>query len=210
MHALNHMEAFYKPVFKERWPSIRISLLTTSKYCALLNNYNSENEKVEKYLTDLGTYNAMEKAILARTKYLEKENQQTVIEQSSVPLESLIDFPKRPHAEDENDDLDDDQFDDDEDVKEDIQPVVGKNTSLHDFIPTKRVYTDKELLQQHIARAATFDDTLLEVPVKVIQEQVPELPEDLKFFVYPKGDISNFPNPKMKHGNLLGQYDNVL
>lgn len=200
------MEAFYKPVFKERWPSIRISLLTTSKYCALLNNYNSENEKVEKYLTDLGTYNAMEKAIPARAKYLEKENQQTVIEQSSLPLESLIDFPKRPsHTEvDENDDLDDDHFDDDEEVKEKIQPVVGKNTSLHDFIPTKRVYTDKELLQQHIARTATFDDSLLEVPVKVIQEQVPELPEDLKFFVYPKGDISNFPNPKMKHGNLLG------
>lgn len=200
------MEAFYKPVFKERWPSIRISLLTTSKYCALLNNYNSENEKVEKYLTDLGTYNAMEKAILARAKYLEKENQQTVIEQSSLPLESLIDFPKRPsHTEvDENDDLDDDHFDDDEEVKEKIQPVVGKNTSLHDFIPTKRVYTDKELLQQHIARTATFDDSLLEVPVKVIQEQVPEIPEDLKFFVYPKGDISNFPNPKMKHGNLLG------
>lgn len=197
------MEAFYKPVFKERWPSIRISLLTTSKYCALLNNYNSENEKVEKYLTDLGTYNAMEKAKLARTKYLEKENQQTVTEQSSLPLESLIDFPKRPsHSEvDENDDVNDD----DEDEKEEIQPVVGKNTSLYDFIPTKRVYTDKELLQQHIARVATFDDSLLEVPVKVIQEQVPELPEDLKFFVYPKGDISKFPNPKMKHGNLLGQ-----
>lgn len=197
------MEAFYKPVFKERWPSIRISLLTTSKYCALLNNYNSENEKVEKYLTDLGTYNAMEKSKLARAKYLEKENQQTVTEQSSLPLESLIDFPKRlPHSEvDENDDVNDD----DEDVKEEIQPVMGKNTSLYDFIPTKRVYTDKELLQQHIARVATFDDSLLEVPVKVIQEQVPELPEDLKFFVYPKGDISRFPNPKMKHGNLLGQ-----
>lgn len=197
------MEAFYKPVFKERWPSIRISLLTTSKYCALLNNYNSENEKVEKYLTDLGTYNVMEKAKLARAKYLEKENQQIVTEQSSLPLESLIDFPKRlPHSEvDENDDVNDD----DEDVKEEIQPVVGKNTSLYDFIPTKRVYTDKELLQQHIARVATFDDSLLEVPVKVIQEQVPELPEDLKFFVFPKGDISKFPNPKMKHGNLLGQ-----
>lgn len=197
------MEAFYKPVFKERWPSIRISLLTTSKYCALLNNYNSENEKVEKYLTDLGTYNAMEKPKLARAKYLEKENQQIVTEQSSLPIESLIDFPKRPsHSEvDENDDVNDD----DEDVKEEIQPVVGKNTSLYDFIPTKRVYTDKELLQQHIARVATFDDSLLEVPVKVIQEQVPELPEDLKFFVYPKGDISKFPNPKMKHGNLLGQ-----
>lgn len=197
------MEAFYKPVFKERWPSIRISLLTTSKYCALLNNFNSENEKVEKYLTDLGTYNAMEKAKLARAKYLEKENQQIVTEQSSLPIESLIDFPKRPsHSEvDENDDVNDD----DEDVKEEIQPVVGKNTSLYDFIPTKRVYTDKELLQQHIARVATFDDSLLEVPVKVIQEQVPELPEDLKFFVYPKGDISKFPNPKMKHGNLLGQ-----
>lgn len=197
------MEAFYKPVFKERWPSIRISLLTTSKYCALLNNYNSENEKVEKYLTDLGTYNAMEKPKLARAKYLEKENQQIVTEQSSLPIESLIDFPKRPsHSEvDENDDVNDD----DEDVKEEIQPVVGKNTSLYDFIPTKRVYTDKELLQQHIARVATFDDSLLEVPVKVIQEQVPDLPEDLKFFVYPKGDISKFPNPKMKHGNLLGQ-----
>lgn len=68
------MEVFYKFVFKERWLLIRILLLIILKYCVLLNNYNSENEKVEKYLIDLGIYNVMEKVKLVRVKYLEKEN----------------------------------------------------------------------------------------------------------------------------------------
>lgn len=74
MYVLNYMEVFYKFVFKEWWLLIRIFLLIILKYCVLLNNYNSENEKVEKYLIDLGIYNAMEKVKLVRVKYLEKEN----------------------------------------------------------------------------------------------------------------------------------------
>lgn len=74
MYVLNYMEVFYKFVFKERWLLIRILLLIILKYCVLLNNYNSENEKVEKYLIDLGIYNVMEKVKLVRVKYLEKEN----------------------------------------------------------------------------------------------------------------------------------------
>lgn len=74
MYVLNYMEVFYKFVFKERWLLIRIFLLIILKYCVLLNNYNSENEKVEKYLIDLGIYNVMEKVKLVWVKYLEKEN----------------------------------------------------------------------------------------------------------------------------------------
>lgn len=74
MYVLNYMEVFYKFVFKEWWLLIRIFLLIILKYCVLLNNYNSENEKVEKYLIDLGIYNVMEKVKLVWVKYLEKEN----------------------------------------------------------------------------------------------------------------------------------------
>nr|XP_022294149.1 5-methylcytosine rRNA methyltransferase NSUN4-like isoform X1 [Crassostrea virginica] len=208
VHALNHMETFYKPVFKNLWPSIRISLLTTSKYCALLNNYNSESDKVENYLKDFGAYNAMEEAASARKKYLEKENKQILIENSSLPLDSFLDFPKRPQKkEDENDEYNNESFDEtEEEAVDKIEPVVGKNTSLHDFIPTKKVFSEKELLQQQIVSTSTFSDSTVDVPIKVIQEQVPELPNSMKFFVYPKGDVSNFPNPKMKHGDLLGYY----
>ena len=205
------METFYKPVFKNLWPSIRISLLTTSKYCALLNNYNSESDKVENYLKDFGAYNAMEEAASARKKYLEKENKQILIENSSLPLDSFLDFPKRPQKkEDKNDEYNNESFDETEEKAVDkIEPVVGKNTSLHDFIPTKRVFTEKELLQQQIVSTSTFSDSTVDVPIKVIQEQVPELPNSMKFFVYPKGDVSYFPNPKMKHGDLLGQSKNL-
>ena len=204
------METFYKPVFKNLWPSIRISLLTTSKYCALLNNYNSESDKVENYLKDFGAYNAMEEAASARKKYLEKENKQILIENSSLPLDSFLDFPKRPQKKDENDEYNNESFDEtEEEAVEKIEPVVGKNTSLHDFIPTKKVFSEKELLQQQIVSTSTFSDSMVDVPIKVIQEQVPELPNSMKFFVYPKGDVSNFPNPKMKHGDLLGQSKNL-
>jgi hypothetical protein len=202
-HALNHMEAFYKPVYKDHWPSIRISLLTTSKYCALLNNYHSERDKVRNFLTGLGTYDAMTDAVMSRTNFLQKEKQQEIVEDSSLPLEKFLDFPVRPLMKGVAEDGEKEYGNSEE--HENIEPVVGKNTSLYDFIPTKRIYSEKELLQQEIVRTSTFDDSLYDVPVKVIQEPIPTLPEQLKFFVYEKGNVSHFPTPKMKHGNQLGQ-----
>ncbi|XP_048766543.2 5-methylcytosine rRNA methyltransferase NSUN4-like isoform X2 [Ostrea edulis] len=203
-HALNHMEAFYKPVYKDHWPSIRISLLTTSKYCALLNNYHSQRDKVENFLTGLGTYNAMADAAIAWTNHLQKEKQQEIVEDSSLPLEKFLDFPARPLMKEVAEDSVNEY--ETSEGEEKIDPVVGKNTSLYDFIPTKRIYSEKEILQQQIVTTSTFDDSLFEVPVKVIQEQVPELPDQLKFFVYEKGNVSDFPTPKLKHGNQLGYY----
>ncbi|XP_062581431.1 5-methylcytosine rRNA methyltransferase NSUN4-like [Saccostrea cucullata] len=204
-HALIHMETFYKPVFKELWPSIRISLLTSSKYCALLNNYNSQRNSVENVLKNLGAYDAMEEATVAHSEFLKKDKQQGIVENSSLPLETFLDFPERiskKELEDSKDCLSNSE----EEEEEEIESIVGKNTSLYDFIPTKRVYSEKEILHKQIADTSTFDEGLYEVPVKVIQEQTPGLPNQMKFFVFDKGDVSNFPSPKMKRGNVLGYY----
>jgi hypothetical protein len=40
--ALQHFDIFYSKFYGQLWPSIRISLLSQQKYCALLNNYDSK------------------------------------------------------------------------------------------------------------------------------------------------------------------------
>jgi hypothetical protein len=43
-------------VFARRWPSIRVALLSQSKYCALINNFASDREMIEMDLAELGAH----------------------------------------------------------------------------------------------------------------------------------------------------------
>jgi len=52
-HALRHFDEFYRDVYGKKWGSIRLALLTKSKYCAVVNNFSNIKE-TEKLLEDAG------------------------------------------------------------------------------------------------------------------------------------------------------------
>lgn len=54
--ALDHFDDFYKSIFRLRWPSARLGLLSPQKYVALLNNFGD----IEKTETQLGNLGAMD------------------------------------------------------------------------------------------------------------------------------------------------------
>ncbi|KAL1242484.1 5-methylcytosine rRNA methyltransferase nsun-4 [Trichinella spiralis] len=57
--ALEYFDMFYEPVYRKKWPSIRLALLSDPKYCAVLNNLANSNASAE-LLFDQGAFDLME------------------------------------------------------------------------------------------------------------------------------------------------------
>lgn len=49
MKALQHFDDFYKKVYGKHWPSIRVSLLSPNKYCAVVNSFGDAPETISYF-----------------------------------------------------------------------------------------------------------------------------------------------------------------
>jgi len=55
-HALAHFDQFYGKTYGREWPSLRLAMLCSPKFCALVNNF-STLEKTRAKLAKMGCYN---------------------------------------------------------------------------------------------------------------------------------------------------------
>ncbi|KAK3096778.1 hypothetical protein FSP39_003221 [Pinctada imbricata] len=149
--ALQNFDMFYKPVYGELWPSLRVSLLTSSKYCALLNTYHTEQDKIEEKLVNLGCQNGMAMLSAAfnrlKSKDLSGEGEgEGEGDKYFIKEEVNLDVvPSRPSEKM----IDDDEEEDKEENlirRAENEPIREKNTSLFDFVPADEVFTEKEKL----------------------------------------------------------------
>ena len=46
--ALDHFDDFYGNFYGNLWPSVRLAMLSTPKYCALVNNYGDSDDTIAK------------------------------------------------------------------------------------------------------------------------------------------------------------------
>lgn len=202
-HALNHFDMYYSNYYKELWPSIRISLLSQQKYCALVNHCDEGTTfKAESILSDLGAEDFIQTAVdmstdlkTAHSQSIETGRLHTEKEKLIVSDDSHRDNTQPSHRSDSI------VFSSNND------PIDEKNTSLYDFMPTNKVYTQREFLHQELARQNTFEDT--DFPVNVITEDIPRIPETLKAYCYKRGNIDLFPEPSISRRNSkLGMNQN--
>ncbi|XP_069140392.1 5-methylcytosine rRNA methyltransferase NSUN4-like [Argopecten irradians] len=195
--ALEHFDLFYKPVFGDVWPSIRISLLTTQKYCALVNNFVNTEDAIDR-LTDLGTHNILEHVseVLHGTH------------QSGVNTDNTFDF-KRDTKKCSSDDSEETDVYEDEDSEKEITEEeelltllrYEKNTSLENFVPVKKVYTERELYEQEDVQKSTYQPS--GIPVNIIHEAPVQIPKDLGVYAYEKGNTGDFPPPRSNANGKL-------
>lgn len=68
--ALEHFDDFYKSIFRSKWPSVRVALLSPHKYVAVLNNFGDIEDTVLK-LESLGAINLRNYFELTKTKMKE-------------------------------------------------------------------------------------------------------------------------------------------
>ncbi|XP_041354362.1 5-methylcytosine rRNA methyltransferase NSUN4-like [Gigantopelta aegis] len=189
--ALAHFDAFYRPVFGPLWPSIRISLLSLPKYCALVNNSATPSDSC-KQLEKLGAFNILRSAsqLPPRTSH---GNKYEYLDAYIHPDPSA---PRR--------------FSDDHHEGYSSQPDVDEpfdlnpNTNLHEFMPVEKVYSSQELQTQEIVKQSVFEPR--DIGVKVTSRKEITVPEQLMVYAFPKGNVSDFPAPKPNDCRLLGYY----
>lgn len=221
--ALDHFDMFYQPVFGKKWPSIRIALLTTQKYCALVNHF-AELETILK-LQQLGAGNvadlvrkrvdifnrSTEKTIhkgredYSKMEAIRTENTQCnkhTLENQNWHKTYNITNDKETFVNVENQK---DKFNDDHNssTRTNVErDLLSEDSDLYTFVPADKVYSEPELLLQEEIKQSTF--TLSDVPINVMPDQI-SVPADLKFFVYPKGETKDFPTPQPDKAGLLGR-----
>lgn len=194
--AQEHFDVFYKPVYGRLWPSIRISLLTTQKYCALVNNFGN-SDRAEDRLSQLGAVN-----ILTLASEALKNTEDTKVE-----LDNITDIEEGKHSNftrdgrsgvekpSSNDLKDEPDFSDNREEEALLTLLqYEKNTSLHNFVPTKTVYTQRQLNEMEEQKMSTYQPA--SVPINIIHEAPVAIPADLKVYAYERGNTSDFPSPK--------------
>ncbi|XP_063405303.1 5-methylcytosine rRNA methyltransferase NSUN4-like [Mytilus trossulus] len=200
-HALNHFDMYYSSYYKELWPSIRISLLSQQKYCALVNHCDEGTAfKAESKLSDLGAEDFIQRAVDMSTDLKAAHSQSIETDRSHTEKDNVI-----VSDDSHEDNIQPSHRSDSIVFSSNNDPIDEKNTSLYDFMPTNKVYTQREFLHQELARQNTFEDT--DFLVNVITEDIPRIPDTLKAYCYKRGNIDLFPEPSISRRNSkLGYY----
>ena len=198
--ALQHFDIFYSKFYGQLWPSIRISLLSQQKYCALLNNYDSIlARESELILQNLGAKNFT----ALSNEMTDELNRRLITEQSHTNDNEKISLKNQEFRSVDSDNVDP-LADKSVMFSDSTIPIDEKNTSLYDFVPTEKVYTDKELLKLEVIKQSTFEAH--DIPINFITENIPKIPETLKVFCFDRGNIDTFPAPNVTRGsNKLGK-----
>lgn len=210
---------FYKPFYGEKWPSIRLALLTSKKYCALVNGVAGNMGSIEDKLKTLGAFDIIDKA---SDTWIDK----TVDENGSQKLQSVnserstfttseinnSDIPNiskmRSKAQHTCTSLESEsELEEAEEVEETEEETLPsylqfeKNTSLDNFVPTRELYSDKLVQEQQTIAANTLDlNPSVHVNIDDAKNKG-KLPINLKAYSYPKGTAGVFPKPKSKNPN---------
>lgn len=212
---MQFFDTFYNQHYGKLWPSIRISLLSRQKYCALLNSYDFlEASKNESKLSNLGAFDFIEHAKKVasyrsrKRDYAKGITNQDQNERNKAQNESSH-FTENNVTNLVDSNLNSSGGSDSEDVKDSllsslVRPVDDKNTSLYDFIPADTVYSERELKDMNVIKKSTFEDR--DIPVSYVSEDFPLIPETLKAFCFERGNIDMFPDPSHKREKKLGDF----
>ncbi|XP_053396868.1 5-methylcytosine rRNA methyltransferase NSUN4-like [Mercenaria mercenaria] len=224
--ALEHFDLHYRPVYKNKWPSIRIALLTSKKTCAVMNNF-AENIKFLDEFKSNGAYDIIEKAEISQREKanvqnhdwkndFSEANEEIVTElemdhRTSKFLNNNVVELNTPHDSDKILDKEPAEVkekfnelsktvnidDDDDDDRKDLD-----RTNLYNFVPAETVYSETHMLRIEEAKRSVF--TPMDVKVDIVKPRKIVLPFDLKVIGYPSGDVTEFPDVKVDnpHGYL--------
>lgn len=93
--ALDHFDELYGSVYSDKWPSIRVALLSPHKYCAVVNNF-SDTSRITTDLESEGAINLrrimerQEVKLSNKRKYLERKRNLNKIYKLDKKLEDMM------------------------------------------------------------------------------------------------------------------------
>ncbi|KAJ8315741.1 hypothetical protein KUTeg_007891 [Tegillarca granosa] len=191
---MEHFDMFYRPVYGDLWPLLRISLLSPKKYCAVVNNFAS-NDKVVKNLSDLGAFDIIKNASKKFQQNYDKEFLSKSDNNIAILDDGFDNIDEKSILKEESPEMSDDY----------LPPIEEKNTGLYDFVPVKKTYTNKEKFQMEEIQSSVYRSSDFEV--QTVKSLIHSWPYDnLKVFTYDPGNIESFASPKKGENGLYEYY----
>ncbi|XP_005102123.1 5-methylcytosine rRNA methyltransferase NSUN4 isoform X2 [Aplysia californica] len=226
--ALDHFDAFYKPFYGDKWPLIRVSLLSLSKHCAVINKF-ADPEKARLRLSNLGADDLVKSARRLQGQ-LEQEalTEQTLSHNSvetsseripeldlvanensfnrsysslynSSPRESLLEKSQQKVF------CEDDRVDHGLQTGQEIDPIYDElyKDNIDVFVPTVQVLSERDQLLKDELNLNMFEPRNIDVQVQ--RPESINIARDIEAFAFPAGDVSQFP-PAKSHNHRFGYY----
>jgi len=199
--AMAHFDELYSGLYKHKWSSIRLGLLSPGKHCALVNNFGDTEDTIAK-LRDLDCIDIGQEVTAAKKRRqpnVGQSNEENSYEKESSPIKS-----------DYNDE-DVEEFDVKKPIISSLNPEQAKSrlihpeervlgasggaSALHDFVPTSELRGMEEFVEE-----SEYYDLYTKVDgdksVRIRPDPTIMFPKHLKVFTFPRGDISRFPSPR--------------
>lgn len=205
--ALQNFDEHYSPLFGKMWPSIRIALLSPSKYCAVINNFSNYDAVCEN-LTSLGAVDVGQKYEEMLRKV--KEDLNTRQHPSHLSEKTpKVEETSSTHIEAEDDD---DQAEGRvikmgsrlAGIGSDVSRSEAVARNLNEFIPATKLKGLEDWVDEGDFYSNYQAST--EIKVQFEEENIADFPNYWKVFAFEKGDISRFPQPPRDRLGLLGYY----
>lgn len=195
--ALENFDQFYKPLYGDRWPSIRLALLCQHKYCAFVNNY-SDTEKAESVLQNAGAYN-IRSQFNSRYKYVTRLLEDGNVSDIDANVEedhSEPEYDVEESYEPVNDEVDDDV------TARFASSAKYETANFNEFVPATRLKGLEDWVDESDQFSAC--NTKEEFTFQTIDEKPKALPWRWKIYCFKRGDVSTFPPPRYNKPDLLG------
>ncbi|KAJ1358097.1 hypothetical protein KIN20_016407 [Parelaphostrongylus tenuis] len=185
--AIDHCDFYYGPMFGKRWPSIRLGLLTPSKYVAVINTFSKDCDTHEDLLEQLNTLELLKRVRGKTASERIEEKKKVVDSQAKEDTKSFLSSMEVHdpeiavnHAED---------------------PIMRSEAGLGEFQLPSHTSTLGDL---QLGRAKAKGKDLENFQVTGFESEGVEMgrrdhfiyyPRELRLRSYPRGVLSSFPPP---------------
>lgn len=208
--ALAYFDDHYFKAYNDRWPSMRLGLLSKNKPCALVNNF-ANRDQIEQGLKKLGCQSLRDDLPKSLDQALDE-----VEEEISADVHEPFSGSDRPSSMEIDDSLDEigvkdiSMRKDDEVLRGRIvapeEQILGEegSMSLHEFVPTKKLIGMEDFVEE----SAFYEsyEKIDTVPVKQVAVKRIALPKALNAFYFPRNVLESFPRPSRTMSGVFDYY----
>jgi hypothetical protein len=183
-------------VYQKNWKSARLALLSMQKYCAVINNYSANSDKMDSVMRELGA--------LPITDYMRKVRVKKSAATSATSEENMSDQSGSPSDLDVSGGVIIKKL---QMLSETVSDVSDEHEERPEFVPASRVVPLEDL--EDLPPVRSLPTTYNRLPL-LRDAELPEIPTYLKVYVFPRGDISRFPGPKSDLSGFGGQFNSAF
>lgn len=199
-YALENFDEFYKPLYGQKWASIRLALLSQQKYCAIVNNF-SDVDQTESILQEIGAQN-IRTVFNSRLKHALRITDSNCDKNTEdVHEEELLEVPTdSSDISEEETGLDDDSH------SRFAASATYQTSKFNEFMPATRLKGLEEWVDESDYLAKLSQDNIPESNFCIVKDKPTTLPEQWKIYCYKRGVVNTFPNPRMSGLNVFAYY----